>query len=73
MAAAKVTGAPLEKVVVHNRLIGGRFRRRLDVDGVTRAVEIAKHVDGPVKVLWTREEDIQHVVLSGVTPSGNIS
>ena len=30
------------------------------MDGVTRAVEIAKHVDGPVKVVWTREEDIQH-------------
>jgi isoquinoline 1-oxidoreductase subunit beta len=34
--------------------------RRLEVDGVIRAVEIAKHVEGPVKVVWTREEDIQH-------------
>ncbi len=59
-AAAKVTGLPLDRVVVHNHLIGGGFGRRLDVDGVTRAVEIAKHVDGPVKVVWTREEDIQH-------------
>ena len=59
-AAAKVTGLPLEKVVVHNHLIGGGFGRRLEVDGVARAVEIAKHVDGPVKVVWTREEDIQH-------------
>ena len=59
-AAAKVTGLPLEKVVVHNHLIGGGFGRRLEIDGVTRAVEIAKHVDGPVKVVWTREEDIQH-------------
>jgi isoquinoline 1-oxidoreductase subunit beta len=59
-AAAKVTGLPLDKVVVHNHLIGGGFGRRLDVDGVTRAVEIAKRVDGPVKVVWTREEDIQH-------------
>ncbi|MGB9001543.1 MAG: xanthine dehydrogenase family protein molybdopterin-binding subunit, partial [Pseudolabrys sp.] len=32
----------------------------LDVDGVIRTVEIAKQVDGPVKVVWTREEDIQH-------------
>ena len=46
--------------MVHNHLIGGGFGRRLDVDGVTRAVEIAKQVDGPVKVVWTREEDIQH-------------
>ena len=45
---------------MHNHLIGGGFGRRLEVDGVVRAVEIAKHVDGPVKVVWTREEDIQH-------------
>jgi isoquinoline 1-oxidoreductase beta subunit len=59
-AAAKITGLPLDKVIVHNHLIGGGFGRRLEVDGVTRAVEIAKHIDGPVKVVWTREEDIQH-------------
>jgi isoquinoline 1-oxidoreductase beta subunit len=58
--AAKTTGFPLDQVVVHNHLIGGGFGRRLEVDGVTRAVEIAMHVDGPVKVVWTREEDIQH-------------
>jgi isoquinoline 1-oxidoreductase beta subunit len=58
--AAETTGLPLEKVVVHNHLIGGGFGRRLEVDGVTRAVQIAMHVDGPVKVIWTREEDIQH-------------
>src|SRR6202023_1075927 len=40
-AAAKVTGLPLDKVVVHNHLIGGGFGRRLEIDGVTRAVEIA--------------------------------
>jgi isoquinoline 1-oxidoreductase beta subunit len=59
-AAAKVTGLPLDKVVVHNHLIGGGFGRRLEIDGVTRAVQIAREVDGPVKVVWTREEDIQH-------------
>jgi isoquinoline 1-oxidoreductase subunit beta len=59
-AAAKTAGLPLDKVVVHNHLIGGGFGRRLEVDGVIRAVEIAKDVDGPVKVIWTREEDIQH-------------
>jgi isoquinoline 1-oxidoreductase subunit beta len=59
-AAAKTGGLPLDKVVVHNHLIGGGFGRRLEMDGVIRAVEIAKHVDGPVKVVWTREEDIQH-------------
>ena len=59
-AAAKVVGMPLDKVIVHNHLIGGGFGRRLEVDGVSRAVEIARQVEGPVKVIWTREEDIQH-------------
>jgi isoquinoline 1-oxidoreductase beta subunit len=58
--AAKTAGLPLDKVVVHNHLIGGGFGRRLEVDGVIRAVQIAMQVDGPVKVVWTREEDIQH-------------
>ena len=59
-AAAKVTGLPLDKIVVHNHLLGGGFGRRLEIDGVTRATQIAMQVDGPVKVVWTREEDIQH-------------
>jgi isoquinoline 1-oxidoreductase subunit beta len=59
-AAAKTAGLPLDKVVVHNHLLGGGFGRRLEVDGVVRAVQIAQQVDGPVKVVWTREEDIQH-------------
>ena len=60
--AAKAAGLPAEKVIVHNHLIGGGFGRRLEADGAVRAVEIAKQVDGPVKVVWTREEDIQHDV-----------
>jgi isoquinoline 1-oxidoreductase subunit beta len=59
-AAAKTAGLPLDKVVVHNHLIGGGFGRRLEIDGIIRAVQIAQQVDGPVKVVWTREEDIQH-------------
>lgn len=59
-AAAKTADLPLDKVVVHNHLIGGGFGRRLEIDGVVSAVNIAKQVDGPVKVVWTREEDIQH-------------
>ena len=59
-AAAKTAGLPLDKVIVHNHLIGGGFGRRLEADGAIRAVQIAQHVDGPVKVVWTREEDIQH-------------
>ncbi len=60
--AARITGLPLDKVVVHNHLLGGGFGRRLETDPVAKAVLIAQHVDGPVKVVWTREEDIQHDV-----------
>jgi CO/xanthine dehydrogenase Mo-binding subunit len=60
--AAKETGLPLDKVVVHNHLLGSSFGRRLEVDIETQAVRIAKHVKGPVKVIWTREEDLQHDV-----------
>src|SRR3989442_1543885 len=77
--AAQVTGFPLEKVVVHNHLLGGGFGRRLEVDFETKAVRIAKEVEGPVKVVWTREEDIQHDVYrpyyydriaAGLSPEG---
>jgi isoquinoline 1-oxidoreductase subunit beta len=61
-AAAEVTGFPLEKVVVHNHFLGGGFGRRLEVDYVAQAVRIAKQVDAPVKVVWSREEDLQHDV-----------
>lgn len=60
--AAAVTGLPAEKIAVHNQLLGGSFGRRLDIDFVTQAVRIAKEVKGPVKVVWTREEDMQHSV-----------
>jgi isoquinoline 1-oxidoreductase beta subunit len=45
---------------VYQHLLGGGFGRKLEPDMVVAAVRIAKHVDGPVKVVWTREEDIQH-------------
>jgi isoquinoline 1-oxidoreductase subunit beta len=60
--AAKVTGLPLDKVIVHNHYLGGGFGRRLEFDNVPQAVRIAQQVEGPVKVIWTREEDIRHDV-----------
>jgi isoquinoline 1-oxidoreductase subunit beta len=60
--AAKAAGLPVDKVTVHNHLIGGGFGRRLEPDMAESAVRIAQHVDGPVKVVWTREEDMQHDV-----------
>ena len=64
--AAKAAGLPVEKVAVNNHLIGGGFGRRLEPDMVVAAVRIAKQVDGPVKVVWTREEDIQHDIFRPV-------
>jgi isoquinoline 1-oxidoreductase beta subunit len=58
--AAKAAGLPVEKVTVNNHLIGGGFGRRLEPDMVVAAVRVAMQVEGPVKVVWTREQDIQH-------------
>ena len=58
--AAELTDLPPEKVIVHNHMLGGGFGRRLEVDFIAKAVEIAKQVEGPVKLIWSREEDIQH-------------
>jgi isoquinoline 1-oxidoreductase beta subunit len=59
-AAAEATGLPLDKVAVHIQLLGGGFGRRLEIDYVTQAAKIARQVPFPVKVIWSREEDIQH-------------
>ena len=55
----KLTGLQREQVRIHNHLLGGGFGRRLEFDGTVRAVQIARHVRGPVQVIWSREEDIQ--------------
>jgi isoquinoline 1-oxidoreductase subunit beta len=59
-AVAKAAGLPESQVTVHNHLIGGGFGRKLEPDMAYSAARIAKQVDGPVKVVWTREEDIRH-------------
>jgi isoquinoline 1-oxidoreductase subunit beta len=56
--AARVTGLKPEQIQVHNQYLGGGFGRRLFEDSVGQAVGIARQVDYPVKVIWTREEDI---------------
>jgi isoquinoline 1-oxidoreductase beta subunit len=58
--AAKLTGVPVERVEVVTTLLGGGFGRRGEPDFVTDAVETSKAVNAPVKVIWTREDDIQH-------------
>jgi isoquinoline 1-oxidoreductase beta subunit len=58
--AAKITGLPLEKIFVHTTLLGGGFGRRGETDFVAEAVELAKATKSPVKVVWSREDEIQH-------------
>jgi isoquinoline 1-oxidoreductase subunit beta len=58
--AAKLTGLPPEKVIVHTTLLGGGFGRRGEIDFIVDAVETSKAVSAPVKVLWTREDDLTH-------------
>jgi isoquinoline 1-oxidoreductase beta subunit len=62
VGAAAALGLKPEQVVINNHLIGGGFGRRLEEDGVIKAARIAKHVEGPVKVVWSREEDIQQAL-----------
>jgi isoquinoline 1-oxidoreductase beta subunit len=59
-AAAKITGLSEDKVLLHNQYLGGGFGRRLETDQVEQAVAFAKQVNYPLKVVWSREEDIRH-------------
>jgi isoquinoline 1-oxidoreductase beta subunit len=57
-AAAKAAGVPPEQVYVHNNFVGGGFGRRTRHDELVQAVAVAKVVGRPVKLIWTREQDI---------------
>jgi isoquinoline 1-oxidoreductase beta subunit len=59
-AAVAASGLPSKAVNVHTTYLGGGFGRRGEADFVTDAVETSKAVGKPVKVVWTREDDIQH-------------
>jgi len=59
-AVARFLGWPAERVTLHVTAMGGGFGRRLDADYVLEAVAVARQVSGPVMVLWTREDDLQH-------------
>lgn len=58
--AARITGVPIEKVTVHTTLLGGGFGRRFFSDFVVEALECSKAVGAPVKVVWSREDDVRH-------------
>jgi len=59
-AAAKFSGLKPEQVYVHNSFVGGGFGRRDASDEIAQAIAIAKVVQKPVKLVWTREEDTRH-------------
>jgi isoquinoline 1-oxidoreductase subunit beta len=59
--AAEASGLPQESITVHTPFLGGGFGRRSDVEVLRQAIAIAKAAKGrPVKLTWTREEDIRH-------------
>ena len=59
-AAMAASGLPADKVKVHVTYMGGGFGRRGEGDFVTDAVETSKAIGKPVKVVWSREDDMQH-------------
>jgi isoquinoline 1-oxidoreductase beta subunit len=80
--AAKVAGLPNEKVQIHTTFLGGGFGRRANPqsDFVVEAVHVAKAAGVPVKVVWTREDDMQggwyrpaflHAIAGSVDSRGN--
>jgi isoquinoline 1-oxidoreductase beta subunit len=80
--AAKIAGLPPEKVQLHTTFLGGGFGRRANPqsDFVVEAVYVAKAVGAPVKVIWTREDDMAggwyrpaflHAIQGGIDESGN--
>jgi isoquinoline 1-oxidoreductase beta subunit len=80
--AAKIAGLPNEKVQLHTTFLGGGFGRRANPqsDFVVEAVQVAKAAGVPVKVIWTREDDMAggwyrpaflHAIEGGIDESGN--
>ena len=67
-AALEESGLPADKCEVHKQMLGGGFGRRGATDYVRQAIAIAKQIPGtPVKLLWSREEDMQHGAYHPVT------
>ena len=67
-AVLEVSGLPADKCDVHKQILGGGFGRRGQTDYVRQAVVIAKQMPGtPIKLLWSREEDMQHGAYHPIT------
>jgi len=79
-AAAQIAGVPPTAVRIHTTFLGGGFGRRAEIDFITDAVELSKATHVPVKVVYSREDDIQHdmyrpasynVLAAGLGTDGN--
>ncbi|MBO1361332.1 xanthine dehydrogenase family protein molybdopterin-binding subunit [Acetobacter sacchari] len=57
-SVATITGLPKETVKLHGQYIGGGFGRRLEHEYVTQAAQFARQVSYPLKIVWSREEDV---------------
>jgi len=77
---AKIGGVSPEKVQVHTTYLGGGFGRRFELDFIQEALETSKAVGAPVKVIWSREDDIRnaqyrpanyHVLHAGLDAGGH--
>jgi isoquinoline 1-oxidoreductase subunit beta len=58
--AAGITGLKPEQITIKTTYLGGGFGRRIDLDYMAQAVEISKAIGNPVKLVWTREDDLTH-------------
>ncbi len=56
---ARLTGLPPEAIEIHQTYLGGGFGRRITQDYVVEAVEVSRAIQGPVKVVWSREDDLR--------------
>ena len=83
-APAKLLGIPRDRVKLHDLLMGGGFGRRgnRDVDFIVDAVMLSKEIGKPVKVMWTREDDVHngrfrplsaHYLRAGFDPVGKLT
>lgn len=58
--ASEITGLKPEQITLKTTYLGGGFGRRIDCDYVAQAVQISKAIGKPVKLVWTREDDMTH-------------
>jgi isoquinoline 1-oxidoreductase beta subunit len=58
--ATQITGLKPEQITIKTTFLGGGFGRRIDCDYMAQAVEISKAIGAPVKLVWTREDDMTH-------------